>query len=936
MKTPLINTELILQSERKSRLSNSGYICRALLAFFCALAFSIFTADSLRTKLTPNGTLEISKAVIVSLFAVAVFSIMGISKKTFFGIGTSGILAAIVINFGNNEIFTKIYYCVVSVQNAFFNRLTELGFKGMDRYVVNCDSGMKLLHTNEYICLDTAYTVIIILYSALFTACILKKVHMIPLIGVGSAVCTLFLYYGMPANSSGFAMIIAGLCAIIVLSGYDRTFTDKRSMIDPANQKSSSKATIIEIKHLKKQSSAIGGFVGISTALLCSLILLLPAQIQKSMPDIPAISAPAAKLENYFFSLVNGQSPDLGNLIFSGVSSVDKRSTAFSERTYYGTHVLTVNSDVNIPIYLRNWIGTDYHDDSWHSPDYSDIYEFKTKFGDDFSSELLTNNILWAFSEDFINLDDDKSYENHYNLGYVTARIDIRKARPSSNLLYFPSYTDHQIGLLRYSTYEPLDNTYQTYSDGIFSSTGYVFLNDYSVVANIPTQRDSEFVSNLSVYSDFLIYQAHILYDIIKNAGGENTTDEALEKALKNSNFNIEYIIDSNKRLKTLPFRYVYDMDTDERQRFVDLISEMSEYREYVYSTYLGGCESFDAFETLARSIVYSDMPSYQDMDKFSSINLKVRKIIDYLSENMTYTLTPKDPDPNRPYVNAAETFLFDTNEGYCVQFATSAVMLIRALGIPARYAEGYIANNFVRDQMAGDSGQYTSKVLDKNAHAWVEVYFDNYGWIQYEATTPYMSEMYDGYIPSSSSESETTTPVESQPQDTTVSPSETTSSLNPLPETPEEPIEEKTFPKEIIIAVIIAAIAASIILFFKARAVSAEKRFEKLKTSAANSNKAARELNNTLYKYLKLYDLAPHIGEQPSEFAIRANESLSAICAYNFTNIILILQRIEFAPSHSTDDIMIISEYCTSLRTHLLSDRRFCTRLWRKYILAL
>lgn len=84
-------------------------------------------------------------------------------------------------------------------------------------------------------------------------------------------------------------------------------------------------------------------------------------------------------------------------------------------------------------------------------------------------------------------------------------------------------------------------------------------------------------------------------------------------------------------------------------------------------------------------------------MDEYTARHMMVMAVIDYLSENMVYTLSPVVPSPTRDYVNAADTFLFDTQEGYCVQFATSAVMMIRSLGIPARYAEGYIASDFSR-----------------------------------------------------------------------------------------------------------------------------------------------------------------------------------------------------------------------------------------------
>ena len=65
--------------------------------------------------------------------------------------------------------------------------------------------------------------------------------------------------------------------------------------------------------------------------------------------------------------------------------------------------------------------------------------------------------------------------------------------------------------------------------------------------------------------------------------------------------------------------------------------------------------------------------------------------------------------------------------QGYCEYFATSMVMLLRTLEIPSRYVLGYLPG-----QVQGD-GSY---VVDRGAaHAWVEVYFPGYGWIEFDPT---------------------------------------------------------------------------------------------------------------------------------------------------------------------------------------------------------
>jgi transglutaminase-like putative cysteine protease len=79
-----------------------------------------------------------------------------------------------------------------------------------------------------------------------------------------------------------------------------------------------------------------------------------------------------------------------------------------------------------------------------------------------------------------------------------------------------------------------------------------------------------------------------------------------------------------------------------------------------------------------------------------------------------------EDPD-------ALLTFLTQTKTGFCQQYATAMAVLVRELGLPARIAVGYQAGTLQ------DDGTYL--VQSKDAHAWVEVFFEGYGWLQFEPT---------------------------------------------------------------------------------------------------------------------------------------------------------------------------------------------------------
>jgi transglutaminase-like putative cysteine protease len=76
---------------------------------------------------------------------------------------------------------------------------------------------------------------------------------------------------------------------------------------------------------------------------------------------------------------------------------------------------------------------------------------------------------------------------------------------------------------------------------------------------------------------------------------------------------------------------------------------------------------------------------------------------------------------------DALLTFLAQTKTGFCQHYATAMAVLVRELGIPARVAVGYRAGTLQ------DDGTYL--VQSSDAHAWVEVYFEGYGWLPFEPT---------------------------------------------------------------------------------------------------------------------------------------------------------------------------------------------------------
>ena len=114
----------------------------------------------------------------------------------------------------------------------------------------------------------------------------------------------------------------------------------------------------------------------------------------------------------------------------------------------------------------------------------------------------------------------------------------------------------------------------------------------------------------------------------------------------------------------------------------------------------------------------------------------KAGAITRYLRDNIEYTPTVP-PAPRN--TDTLEWILFEHKQGYCVYYATSEILMLRSLGIPARMAVGFAQGEgiTVRDDLSPEEGLtpgiYT--VRKKNAHAWPEVYFPGLGWVEFEPT---------------------------------------------------------------------------------------------------------------------------------------------------------------------------------------------------------
>lgn len=101
--------------------------------------------------------------------------------------------------------------------------------------------------------------------------------------------------------------------------------------------------------------------------------------------------------------------------------------------------------------------------------------------------------------------------------------------------------------------------------------------------------------------------------------------------------------------------------------------------------------------------------------------------INNYLKNTFEYVL---DVDRYPSGVDTVDYFLFEEKRGYCEHFATSMAVMLRTLNVPARLVTGYAPGSY-----NPFTGYHEVKVSD--AHAWVEVFIQNYGWVPFDPTAP-------------------------------------------------------------------------------------------------------------------------------------------------------------------------------------------------------
>ena len=160
---------------------------------------------------------------------------------------------------------------------------------------------------------------------------------------------------------------------------------------------------------------------------------------------------------------------------------------------------------------------------------------------------------------------------------------------------------------------------------------------------------------------------------------------------------------------------------------------------EYSYTTLKESLDSEEYFSGLIGN--YYSLPTtvpdrvfdlaWEITNDYESVYDKAKAVERYFkSSGFRYeTEDVAIPAEGQDYV---DQFLFETKAGYCDNFSTSMVVMMRSIGIPARWVKGYAEG---RDIGNTEDGKNIYEITNNDAHSWAEVYVPNIGWMPFEPT---------------------------------------------------------------------------------------------------------------------------------------------------------------------------------------------------------
>lgn len=545
-------------------------------------------------------------------------------------------------------------------------------------------------------------------------------------------------------------------------------------------------------------------------------------------------------------SYLNGYFSADGNSI--NISNSINPNTAGRE----GIPVLEVVTENKDKLYLRGDIGYDFDGDNWKSISELDYLNIK----------CAPSQSIWSD----LSFDSQEKIPVQSVLDNYVPELQMLLARNIQSFIYGDDNSVNPIGI------ETVKIDYlKNINTVLFPGTPFVY-----------NFREND---NFNVYGDFV-------------AVSDGKKINSMETGVLYLNRPIGYIDEYYDE-------YMFEqLDTD--LTFEEFQNYASTYKNFVNEYYTKIDSEYSGIINNFAGKCKAELPT----DFYSNYEFKFmycNAVMDYLNSGRYKYSLSNDNFSNKmspPLYN----FLYNTKEGHCAMYATAMCLALRHEGIPARYVTGFTVGGDKCEKIGNN--QYKYIVTDKDLHAWVEVYYDNLGWVPYDPTpgTIRDADITPPVVQTSATTptAEETTIVTTAPVTTSVQTNITTTSAQSsvtassaataaTEDTPSAPDLDSESVKIILIisgiVLVLFVLLMTVLGFFKKLN---RKQRELLKYfQKGDPTGAVKAMLPFMLKLLAIRGVIRIKGETPEEFGIRADEHLNMTSAVEMT--IPVFEKSEF-----------------------------------------
>lgn len=361
----------------------------------------------------------------------------------------------------------------------------------------------------------------------------------------------------------------------------------------------------------------------------------------------------------------------------------DKEVLRNEAPNYTGKEILeiTANTMPMTSLYLRGYYGTEYKNHTWICDESSFLEAAKAenKTKDEVAKEVfdMPHDMIQLYLDTYFL---DSVDEIQYEISYVGVTGDVA---------YAPYY----------SNIESLNSSYD-------------YIGDYLLKKSVGLKKTEVSAFDMP-YTKYLLYWDDIAEVMERGLYGRSPYWSYYTRALSIGEREEELEWYNKQALNYL--QVPDDMECISEIAESELRAKIEENISLEWKRWTAGDITMD-FQT-------------QNLYRLTAMDV----VKEYLAHNVWYSLILDDIPAS---VDPIEYMLTESHEGYCMHFASAATLLLRELGVPARYVSGYVVNRAMFE--VEDGGVVHATVTDYAAHAWVEVYLDYIGWIPLEATSGY------------------------------------------------------------------------------------------------------------------------------------------------------------------------------------------------------